>query len=51
MRAEAAEAGELALRVNKLGRSSVTHEVACFEKGVDEVRAVGECLQISCRPD
>lgn len=37
---------ELALRVNKLGRSSVTYEVACFEKGVDEVKAVGEFVHV-----
>lgn len=37
---------ELALRVNKLGRSSVTYEVACFEKGADEVRAVGEFVHV-----
>lgn len=37
---------ELALRVNRLGRSSVTYEVACFEKGVDGVRAVGEFVHV-----
>ncbi|KAF5679815.1 acyl thioester hydrolase [Fusarium heterosporum] len=37
---------ELALRVNKLGRSSVTYETALFEKGVDEVKAVGEFVQV-----
>ena len=37
---------ELALRVNKLGNSSVTYEIALFEKGVDEVRAVGEFVQV-----
>ncbi|KAF7538120.1 hypothetical protein G7Z17_g12697 [Cylindrodendrum hubeiense] len=37
---------ELALRVNKLGRSSVTYEVAVFERGVDAVRAVGEFVHV-----
>ena len=32
---------ELGLRVNKLGRSSVTYEVGLFEHGHDDVRAVG----------
>jgi len=37
---------ELALRVNRLGRSSVTYEIALFEKGNDKVRAVGEFVQV-----
>ncbi|KAI3529909.1 thioesterase superfamily protein [Colletotrichum filicis] len=37
---------QLALRVNKLGKSSVTYEIALFEKGVDEVRAVGEFTHV-----
>ncbi|WYZ41929.1 hypothetical protein EsH8_V_000824 [Colletotrichum jinshuiense] len=37
---------QLALRVNKLGKSSVTYEIALFEKGVDEVRAVGEFVHV-----
>ncbi|SPJ72059.1 related to thioesterase [Fusarium torulosum] len=37
---------EIALRVNKLGRSSVTYETALFEKGVGEVKAVGEFVQV-----
>ncbi|KAF5021857.1 hypothetical protein F66182_6084 [Fusarium sp. NRRL 66182] len=37
---------EVALRVNKLGRSSVTYEMALFEKGVDGVKAVGEFVQV-----
>ncbi len=37
---------ELALRVNKLGRTSVTYEIALFEKGVDDVRSVGEFVQV-----
>ena len=32
---------DLGLRVNKLGQSSVTYEVGVFEKGYDNVRAVG----------
>lgn len=32
---------DLALRVNKLGRSSVTYEIALFERGVESARAVG----------
>ena len=37
---------ELALRVNKLGRSSVTYEIALFEKGVEGVKSVGEFVQV-----
>ncbi|OLN81159.1 hypothetical protein CCHL11_09523 [Colletotrichum chlorophyti] len=37
---------QLALRVNKLGRSSVTYEIALFERGVDEVKAVGEFTHV-----
>jgi len=37
---------ELALRVNKLGTSSVTYEIALFEQGRDDVRAVGEFVQV-----
>jgi acyl-CoA thioester hydrolase len=37
---------ELALRVNKLGKSSVTYEIALFEKGVKEVKAVGEFVHV-----
>lgn len=37
---------ELALRVNKLGKSSVTYEVALFEKGAPEVKAVGEFIHV-----
>lgn len=32
---------DLGLRVNKLGKSSVTYEVGVFERGKDDVRAVG----------
>jgi len=37
---------ELCLRVNKLGKSSVTYEVALFEKGAEEVKAVGELVHV-----
>ena len=32
---------DLGLRVIKLGKSSVTYEIGLFERGVDEVKAVG----------
>lgn len=32
---------DLGLRVTKLGKSSVTYEVGVFERGADDVRAVG----------
>ncbi|KAL4818880.1 HotDog domain-containing protein [Aspergillus spinulosporus] len=37
---------ELGLRVNKLGKSSVTYEVGIFEQGVDEVKAVASCVHV-----
>lgn len=37
---------ELGLRVNKLGKSSVTYEIALFERGIDEVKAVGEFVHV-----
>jgi acyl-CoA thioester hydrolase len=37
---------ELALRVNRIGSSSVTYEIALFEKGVESVRSVGEFIQV-----
>ncbi|KAI6089982.1 hypothetical protein F4821DRAFT_256548 [Hypoxylon rubiginosum] len=37
---------ELCLRVNTLGRSSVVYEVALFEKGVEQVKAVGEFVHV-----
>jgi acyl-CoA thioester hydrolase len=37
---------DLALRVNKLGRSSVTYEIGVFERGQDEVRAVGGFIHV-----
>ncbi len=32
---------DLGLRVNKLGKASVTYEIAVFERGAEDVRAVG----------
>ena len=32
---------DLGLRVNNLGKSSVTYEVGVFERGSEEIRAVG----------
>ncbi|KAK8088116.1 hypothetical protein PG997_003077 [Apiospora hydei] len=37
---------ELCLRVNKLGKSSVTYEVGLFEKSADGVKAVGEFVHV-----
>jgi acyl-CoA thioester hydrolase len=37
---------DLALRVNKLGKSSVTYEIGVFERGQEEVRAVGEFVHV-----
>ena len=37
---------ELALRVNKLGKSSVTYEVALFQQGVEGVKSVGEFVHV-----
>ncbi|KAK7908489.1 hypothetical protein PG985_015792 [Apiospora marii] len=37
---------ELCLRVNKLGKSSVTYEVGLFEKDVAGVKAVGEFVHV-----
>lgn len=37
---------ELCLRVNKLGKSSVTYEVGLFEKGLEAVKAVGEFVHV-----
>jgi acyl-CoA thioester hydrolase len=37
---------ELALRVNKIGKSSVRYEIALFEKGVEKVKSVGEFVQV-----
>ncbi|KAF2111445.1 HotDog domain-containing protein [Lophiotrema nucula] len=37
---------DLALRVNKLGKSSVTYEIGVFERGQVEVKAVGEFVHV-----
>jgi acyl-CoA thioester hydrolase len=37
---------DLCLRVNKLGKSSVTYEIGVFERGVEEVKAVGEFVHV-----
>ncbi|KAK0707603.1 HotDog domain-containing protein [Lasiosphaeris hirsuta] len=37
---------ELGLRVNQIGKSSVTYEIALFEKGVEGVKSVGEFVQV-----
>lgn len=37
---------DLALRVNKLGKSSVTYEIGVFERGEDAVKAVGEFVHV-----
>lgn len=37
---------DLCLRVNKLGKSSVTYEIGVFERGTEEVKAVGEFVHV-----
>jgi acyl-CoA thioester hydrolase len=37
---------DVALRVNKLGKSSVTYEIGVFEQGQEEARAVGEFVHV-----
>lgn len=37
---------DLALRVNKLGKSSVTYEIGVFEQGQEDVKAVGEFVHV-----
>ncbi|AEO59211.1 hypothetical protein MYCTH_2307300 [Thermothelomyces thermophilus ATCC 42464] len=37
---------ELALRVNRIGNSSVTYEIALFEHGKEAVKSVGEFVQV-----
>ena len=34
------------MRVNKLGKSSVTYEIALFERGLTEVKSVGEITHV-----
>jgi len=37
---------QLALRVNKLGKSSVTYEIAVFDRDHDDPKAVGEFVHV-----
>ncbi|KAG9231959.1 thioesterase superfamily protein-like protein [Amylocarpus encephaloides] len=37
---------ELGLRVNKLGKSSCTYEIALFERGTDAVKSIGELVHV-----
>lgn len=37
---------ELGLRVNRLGRSSVTYEIGLFEKGDECVKAIGSFVHV-----
>ncbi|KAF2264736.1 Thioesterase/thiol ester dehydrase-isomerase [Lojkania enalia] len=37
---------DLALRVNKLGKSSVSYEIGVFERGQEAARAVGEFIHV-----
>jgi acyl-CoA thioester hydrolase len=37
---------DLALRVNKLGKSSVTYEIGVFTQGDEDVKAVGEFVHV-----
>ena len=37
---------DLGLRVNKLGQSSVTYEIGVFERGAEDVRAVGGLIHV-----
>lgn len=37
---------DLALRVNKLGKTSVTYEIGLFERGVEEVKSVGNIVHV-----
>ncbi|PVI04234.1 Thioesterase/thiol ester dehydrase-isomerase [Periconia macrospinosa] len=37
---------DLALRVNKLGKSSVTYEIGVFRRGEEQVKAVGEFVHV-----
>ena len=36
------------MRVNKIGKTSVEYEIGVFEKGKDEVRAVGGFTHVFC---
>lgn len=37
---------ELGLRINKLGKSSVTWEIGLFEQGVEEIKSVGTIIHV-----
>ncbi|KAL1304200.1 hypothetical protein AAFC00_000623 [Neodothiora populina] len=37
---------DLGLRVEKLGKNSVTYEIGVFERGVEEVKAVGQFVHV-----
>jgi acyl-CoA thioester hydrolase len=37
---------DLGLRVNKMGKSSVTYEIGVFERGTEEPKAVGEFIHV-----
>jgi acyl-CoA thioester hydrolase len=37
---------EVGVRVNKLGKSSVTYEAALFQKGEEQVKAVNEFIHV-----
>ncbi|MCJ1446368.1 MAG: hypothetical protein MMC23_006873 [Stictis urceolatum] len=39
---------DLGLRVNQLGKTSATYEVGIFEKGSDDVKAVGGFTHVFC---
>lgn len=42
---------DLALRVNKLGKSSVTYEIGVFTQGDEDVKAVGEFVHVFVERD
>ena len=42
---------DVCLRVNRLGKSSVTYEIGVFEQGKDEVAAVGEFVHVFVERD
>lgn len=37
---------DLALRVNELGKSSVTYEIGVFEQGAEDVKAIGSITHV-----
>jgi len=41
----------MGLRVNKLGKSSVTYEIGVFERGTEEPKAVGEFIHVFVERD